>query len=262
VGLLCIAEKDCRFCGILCASDSNLCRVCDFGSDCGAGISKQELVPDQVSRSSSKSYSTQVPSGTSSSSIGTYYQAPADQGERLERRKVLALSDMLEDNGAAAPAPEDRLAKCLDAQLEECDSPRLPSHQEEVTTIMFCNIPCCLGIQEVVDMINDLGFYGKYDLVYVPAQRGSHKPKPRRIINMGYAFVNFLKPDDAVSFVQAADNCSFPKTRSKKMSYAKPAHCQGFDENLAMHTKQRSGSLLVFPGGVQTDIEPDIATGC
>lgn len=120
-----------------------------------------------------------------------------------------------------------------------------PAEGTPITTLMICDIPCRQTIQQVIDAINSHGFTGTYDLVYMPPQKGFRRPKQSQ--NMGYAFVNFKRPEYASAFEHIFKNFSFPNCSSQKKSYAKPAHCQGYNENLEIHSKLRlSGCLLTF----------------
>jgi hypothetical protein len=122
-----------------------------------------------------------------------------------------------------------------------------PMHDSNFTTIMFCCIPCSLNIQDIVDVVDGLGFQDSYDMVYTPTQKTVHKPKRgKKIGNLGYAFINFKEHELAEAFIGQASQAVFSETKSTKVSYAKPAHCQGFDANLLKHSKQRSGCMLTF----------------
>jgi hypothetical protein len=119
-----------------------------------------------------------------------------------------------------------------------------------ITTLMMCDIPCRQTIRKVIDAINNHGFSGTYDMVYMPPQKGFRRPKHSQ--NMGYAFVNFKLPEYALAFGQAFQNFTFPHCASSKLSYCKPAHCQGYERNVEMHSKQRSsGCLLTFRDNVE-----------
>lgn len=114
-----------------------------------------------------------------------------------------------------------------------------------VTTLMICDIPCRQTIQQLMDAIHAQGFAGTYDLIYMPPQKGRHTPKHSQ--NMGYAFVNFKQPEYATAFARVFQNFRFPSCYSTKLSYTKPARCQGYEANAEMHAKHRiSGCLVTF----------------
>ena len=111
-----------------------------------------------------------------------------------------------------------------------------------ITTLMLCDIPCGQNIEKLTAAINAVGFTATYDLVYLPPQNVKGFKRVQQ--NMGYAFVNFKNPEYATAFQRVFCDYTFPDGFSKKLSYAKPAQCQGFDANLEMHSKQqRSGNL-------------------
>merc|ERR1719174_1665775 len=117
--------------------------------------------------------------------------------------------------------------------------------QEDITTLMICDIPCRRTVEQVIDAINAYGFSGAYDLVYMPHQRGRRSPKNSQ--NVGYAFVNFKRPEFAASFMRVFQNVQFPNCASEKRSFAKPARFQGLRTNVDMHSSQRAaGCLLLF----------------
>lgn len=115
-----------------------------------------------------------------------------------------------------------------------------------ITTLMICDIPCRQTINQVVDAINEHGYAGTYDLVYMPPQKGFRRPKHSQ--NMGYAFINFKHAEYATAFGKVFHDYPFPHCSSTKLSYTKPAHRQGFQANLEMHSKERTsaGCLLTF----------------
>jgi hypothetical protein len=59
------------------------------------------------------------------------------------------------------------------------------------TSVMLRNIPLDLTRGMFLDMLNDEGFAGKYDLVYLPRDF-------QTTANLGYAFVNLLEHTEAL----------------------------------------------------------------
>jgi len=115
--------------------------------------------------------------------------------------------------------------------------------QGEITTLMVCDIPCRESIEQLMGVMDAVGFSKTYDLVYMPGQRGRQTSQG----NVGYAFVNFKKAEWATAFMSVFQNIHFPNSASTKLSYAKPAREQGFAANYMMHSRKNAvGSLLTF----------------
>jgi len=113
----------------------------------------------------------------------------------------------------------------------------------EVTTLMVCDIPCRESIEQLMAVMDEVGFSKTYDLVYMPGQRGRQASRG----NVGYAFVNFKTTEWASAFMNIFQNIHFPNSASTKLSYAKPARDQGFAANYMMHSRKNAvGSLLTF----------------
>jgi len=118
------------------------------------------------------------------------------------------------------------------------------------TTMMICDIPSSQTIDDVIEVINMNGFSYTFDLVHMPV----NIPKGRRTHNqtMKAAFVNFKHAGYAAAFERAFHKITFPqqgsRQRSKKMSWAKPSHCQGYEANMALSlAADLPGELQTFP---------------
>ncbi|CAE7415833.1 ML3 [Symbiodinium natans] len=100
----------------------------------------------------------------------------------------------------------------------------------EITTAMIRNVPNQLTRKQFVERLDQLGFRGLYDFVYVPMDRSTR-------MNVGYAFVNFIRPDifrmcqstlEGKSFLDKEDRT---KRRGGKPIIVSPAHVQGLKDN-------------------------------
>jgi len=116
----------------------------------------------------------------------------------------------------------------------------------EVTTLMMCDIPFCQTIDSIIDTINSHGFIDTFNLVYMPSSDRKY------LQNLGYVFVNFKTAEYAMSFREAFQGFRWPKTLSEKMSYTKPALCQGYAENVNSYIEKRAvGCLVIYDYAVQ-----------
>mmetsp|Transcript_69845 Transcript_69845/g.128786 ORF Transcript_69845/g.128786 Transcript_69845/m.128786 type:complete len:548 (-) Transcript_69845:55-1698(-) len=89
-------------------------------------------------------------------------------------------------------------------------------------TLMFCNIPCKLSLEEIVAVINDAGFHGKYQFVYVPTrcnQKG----------NRGYAFIHV---NDHSSEAFCSTFSGYQWRHSTKVGSVKMARVQGYHPDM------------------------------
>jgi len=95
-----------------------------------------------------------------------------------------------------------------------------------ITTMMLKNIPCRKGQEEVMMHIDQKGFGNRYDFFYLPRD-------VKFRANLGYAFINFLTPEDAENFSKEMNGYRFSTSGSMKACQVVPAHVQGLMNNLA-----------------------------
>merc|ERR1712176_1723746 len=67
----------------------------------------------------------------------------------------------------------------------------------ERTTVMLRNLPSLFTRGMLVDLLNSLGFVGKYDFVHLPVDMS-------RLSCLGFGFVNFRSHADALQFFKDA----------------------------------------------------------
>lgn len=96
-----------------------------------------------------------------------------------------------------------------------------------VTTVMLRNLPCSFTRNELLCMLDNEGFAGIYDFLYIPFdfQRGWCK---------GFAFVNLISAEHLQRFVEVFEGYSHWATAigSSKVCQTSPSHTQGLRANI------------------------------
>jgi len=102
------------------------------------------------------------------------------------------------------------------------------AREQAPTTLMIRNIPNRYTQRELIMELEDLGFTGTFDFLYIPLDKGT-------MSNVGYAFVNFVEPAWAEKCMAAFQNYRFKRHRkiSGKIATISVAHIQGLEANLA-----------------------------
>jgi hypothetical protein len=102
-----------------------------------------------------------------------------------------------------------------------------------ITTVMLRNIPNRLCQVELIAELEELGFSGTFDFVYIPMDNGrKHRGSSRSSMsNVGYAFVNFVCASWAERCTAVFQDHSFPG--SSRVTRVSPAHVQGLEANMA-----------------------------
>ncbi|CAK0859256.1 unnamed protein product [Prorocentrum cordatum] len=97
--------------------------------------------------------------------------------------------------------------------------------------LMMRNVPTTLSRDELVDLLNRMGFEGQFDLVYLPMHLASK-------INFGYAFVNLLAHQHAMRFWKVFQGfSSWPASGCCKVCAVSWGNVQGFGANFARYRK-------------------------
>lgn len=122
----------------------------------------------------------------------------------------------------------------------------------ETTTIMIRNIPNRFSQQALIEELNGLGLETRFDFVYIPIDI-------RTMANVGYAFVNFLQPEDAQNCLEVMQGHRFRRQGAKasRAQSACVANVQGLEANLEgyrkavlRNSKLKRRSPVVAPGGL------------
>mmetsp|Transcript_30985 Transcript_30985/g.68034 ORF Transcript_30985/g.68034 Transcript_30985/m.68034 type:complete len:227 (+) Transcript_30985:78-758(+) len=90
------------------------------------------------------------------------------------------------------------------------------------TTLMLRNIPNRFQEEELCEYLDEQGWTGNYDAVFVPLDKRSN-------CNRGYAFINFVNRTEFEKGMQLLRGLSFPNTYSSKMTEVSIANVQGRD---------------------------------
>ena len=104
--------------------------------------------------------------------------------------------------------------------------------QQEITTLMIRNIPNRYSQRDLIAELEDLGFGGKFNFLYIPLDKGT-------MANVGYAFVNFIDKESAKQCMDAFYDYRFKRHRktSGKVASVSAAHLQGLEANLAHYER-------------------------
>lgn len=174
----------------------------------------------------------------SSSSVST--MAPSDESddERVGGGEAsLSWADSDEENlwqhGLVRPAaPKERKSGLVPKRVNLVEG-YAKSRKEglAVTTVMIRNIPNRIGQRELVAELEDAGFQGCFDFLYLPLDLGT-------MSNVGFGFVNFTHPTHALRCMQELPKHHFKRQRKTGKAVAVvPAHMQGLEANLRHYEK-------------------------
>jgi hypothetical protein len=102
---------------------------------------------------------------------------------------------------------------------------------EEVTTLMICNLPCRVAQADMARIVDELGYAGTYNFLRLPTSRGKS--------NLGYGFINFPDPQVAANFSRSFLTYEFQGTSSRKTPMIRPARLQGIEANMCQFDRTR-----------------------
>eukprot|EP00928_Gymnodinium_smaydae_P099399 TRINITY_DN9468_c0_g2_i1.p1 TRINITY_DN9468_c0_g2~~TRINITY_DN9468_c0_g2_i1.p1 ORF type:complete len:242 (-),score=41.44 TRINITY_DN9468_c0_g2_i1:263-988(-) len=101
---------------------------------------------------------------------------------------------------------------------------------EDITTLMFCDIPCKVGYERMMVELKALGLDGEYDYLHLPT-KVSRKDK---YSFLGFGFINFKSAVVAEQFRQIFTSFRFEGISSEKLGRVEVARVQGREANLKM----------------------------
>lgn len=146
-------------------------------------------------------------------------------------------------NASNKPPPKAQCARQQGAATNpdhaEASTTNFPS---PVTTLMLGNLPYKLSQEGLARVVDELGFRGAYDLIYMPLGPHNH---------IGYGFINFLTPEAASCFACLSTSLKFSGAKTIKQVRVVAAKTQGFEQTLAFvkggdNFRKRSHAPLIF----------------
>lgn len=104
--------------------------------------------------------------------------------------------------------------------------------EKTATTVMIRHIACRYMQDEAANFLDEVGLRGKYDFMYLPLN-------PTKRANLGYMFVNFLKPEYVNECRQLLTGRAFGATNTSKRCEVTLAHVQGY-ANISRHFHRKA----------------------
>jgi len=99
--------------------------------------------------------------------------------------------------------------------------PSAEATTEDRTTVMLQRISYTLDENGVRRLLDQRGFRGTHNAVYVPRN-------PKRDVNLGYAFVNFVLPEQAAACIRVCSGCPFGEGEQNRNCSIAYSTAQGF----------------------------------
>lgn len=107
-----------------------------------------------------------------------------------------------------------------------------PAEWRDKTTVMMRNLPNKYTQRMLLTEINNSGFLGTFDFLYLPVDLETNA-------NKGYAFLNFVDPSFAWMFRMSNDGRKMNHFNSNKVVSVTPAALQGLEANHAHYANSR-----------------------
>lgn len=162
----------------------------------------------------------QTPLGGTSTSYRVSGPAPDNGRNRLQ------LFDSLQDASTRGPVA-----------IQSSATDVLSKPPGELTTVMLRNVPNGYTRTMLLELIDSMGFQGRYDFVYLPMDF-------RNGVNLGYAFVNSITHEDAMRLTDKLQGFSLWSQDSSKVCEVSWAHP---NQGLAEHVERYRNSPVMHP---------------
>jgi len=174
-------------------------------------------------------------------------------GTPMQMQPVEGLNDMYMNPEEHHPEAESDYARRAEQQhLNQLLANAFHSGEDEDsrTTVMLRNLPNSYTRGMLLELLNEEGFAGRYDFVYLPVDFSTS-------IGLGYAFVNLLTPSDAVDLMAHFDGFSRWVTASDKVcsvSWSYPH--QGLEQHI-----ERYRNSPVMHSSIPVEWKPILLVG-
>lgn len=152
---------------------------------------------------------------------------------------------------AVAPSPSGKASK-------QGSAPPSKIPDEEKTTVMLRNLPNDYKRHDLLQLLNDHSFKGKYDFVYLPTDF-------RHEAGFGYAFVNLIshaEADEVIKRFQGYDKWKVPSKKAVDVMWGDPyqgkdAHVNRYRNSPVMHESvHEEHKPMIFENGEQVTFPP------
>jgi len=146
-----------------------------------------------------------------------------DSWSKIAARKA---SDISWSTMSTATGGSSRKVSFADDEKPEKKNALADVPPHELTTIMMRNIPNNVTREQLLTLVNDGGFQGRYDFLYLPVDL-------KKKVGLGYAFINFACHDDAEAFARQFRGFKDWKMQSEKVCEITWSDAlQGFDAHV------------------------------
>lgn len=181
-------------------------------------------------------------------------EVEADRRERSARSRRRRGSKELpdahehEDESETVETADPSLAQSHRGEAADAEKTE-DGANSRITTVMLRNIPNQYKRDVLRERIEQKGFGGLFDFLYLPIDRNSGR-------NMGYAFINFRTPEACYRFFKAFNGAEakqvLPGFRSSKICEVRPAEIQGMRPNF----ERMSGPNFLIHLAMHEDWQP------
>jgi hypothetical protein len=209
-----------------------------------------------------------VPSGSSADTLESQAQELNRAAEMLMKAANQAQAQALhmkggEDGFAAASAASvstpsaAQKPRWSDWEPEASESVFVPSVSSR-TSVMMRNLPNDYTREMLLELLDAHGFQGEYDFIYLPVDF-------KRKAGLGYAFVNFSRPEVAeriFATMQGFKRWQYSSTKVLEVSWGEPlqgldAHVDRYRNSPVMHRDVPDKfKPLLFQGNVRVPFPP------